>query len=138
MIEVVAGIIYKEDKILIARRKEGKHLAGYWEFPGGKIEDGETPESCLIREIQEELGIDIDVQNHLGDSKFDYKEKQILLKGYIAQYRSGEVSLSDHDAMEWVYLSEFKNYVFAPADIPFIKILTYESPENQPRRHSIE
>ncbi len=52
MIEVVAGIIYKEDKILIAKRKAGKHLAGYWEFPGGKIEAGETPETSLVREIE--------------------------------------------------------------------------------------
>ena len=138
MIQVVAGIIYKEDKILITRRKEGKHLAGYWEFPGGKIEKGESPETSLIREIKEELSIEIAVQNHLADSVFDYKEKQIELKGYYAQYISGEVYLVDHDAFEWVYPSELKDYIFAPADIPFIKILTYESPENQTRRHSVE
>ncbi|MDT7831785.1 8-oxo-dGTP diphosphatase MutT [Flavobacteriaceae bacterium S356] len=137
MIEVVAGIIYKEDKILIAKRKEGKHLAGYWEFPGGKIEAGETPEASLIREIEEELGITIEVHEHMGDSQFDYDEKQILLKGYVAQYLSGEMYLTDHDAVEWVFPSEFKNYVFAPADLPFIKILTYEPPKTQPRRHLI-
>ena len=61
MIEVIAAIIRNNNKTLIARRRPNKHLGGYWEFPGGKIENGETPEECLVREIKEELGVSINV-----------------------------------------------------------------------------
>ena len=121
IIKVVAAILQKEDKILIARKKEGKPLAGYFEFPGGKIEKGETPEESLARELMEEMKIKIDVKEYVGESIYDYGNgKVISLLGYISEIIDGEIKLSDHDRYEWVTLEEINNYKIAPADIPLI------------------
>lgn len=122
MIEVTAAIIENGDKILIARRKEDKHLAGYWEFPGGKIEINETAEACLIREIKEEFHVDIEVKEFIGASIFSYPEKQIKLLGYRCSILKGELSPQEHDKIEWVLLSEIHHYMLAPADIPLIEM----------------
>ena len=123
MLQVTAGIIKKNEKILIARRKSGKHLAGFWEFPGGKQEEHETPEECLKREIREELGIEIRVKSHFMDSIFHYPEKSIRLVVFRAEYLSGEVVLTDHDKAEWVAVNELRQYDFAPADKPIVAAL---------------
>lgn len=121
IIKVVAAILQKEDKILIARKKEGKPLAGYFEFPGGKIEKGETPEESLARELMEEMNIKIDVKEYVGESIYDYGNgKVISLLGYKSEIIDGEIKLSDHDRYEWVTLEEINNYKIAPADIPLI------------------
>ena len=121
IIKVVAAILQKEDKILIARKKEGKPLAGYFEFPGGKIEKGETPEESLARELMEEMNIKNDVKEYVGESIYDYGNgKVISLLGYISEIIDGEIKLSDHDRYEWVTLEEINNYKIAPADIPLI------------------
>ena len=121
IIKVVAAILEKEDKILIARKAPGKPLAGYFEFPGGKIEEGETPEDSLIRELMEEMNINISVKEYVGESIYDYgSDKVISLLGYTAEIIGGEIKLSDHDRYEWVTLEEINNYKIAPADIPLI------------------
>ena len=121
IIKVVAAILQKEDKILIARKKEGKPQAGYFEFPGGKIEKGETTEERLARELMEEMNIKIDVKEYVGESIYDYGNgKVISLLGYISEIIDGEIKLSDHDRYEWVTLEEINNYKIAPADIPLI------------------
>ena len=121
IIKVVAAILQKEDKILIARKKQGKPLAGYFEFPGGKIEEGETPEESLIRELMEEMNIKIAVKEYIGESVYDYgNNKVISLLGYTAEIIDGEIKLSDHDIYEWVTLEQINNYKIAPADIPLI------------------
>lgn len=121
IIKVVAAILQKEDKILIARKKQGKPLAGYFEFPGGKIEEGETPEESLIRELMEEMNIKIAVKEYIGESIYDYgNDKVISLLGYTAEIIDGEIKLSDHDIYEWVTLEQINNYKIAPADIPLI------------------
>ena len=124
IIKVVAAILQKEDKILIARKKQGKPLAGYFEFPGGKIEEGETPEESLIRELMEEMNIKIAVKEYIGESIYDYgNDKVISLLGYTAEIIEGEIKLSDHDIYEWVTLEQINNYKIAPADIPLINKL---------------
>ena len=124
IIKVVAAILQKEDKILIARKKQGKPLAGYFEFPGGKIEEGETPEESLIRELMEEMNIKIAVKEYIGESVYDYgNNKVISLLGYTAEIIDGEIKLSDHDIYEWVTLEQINNYKIAPADIPLINKL---------------
>ena len=126
IIKVVAAILQKEDKILIARKKQGKPLAGYFEFPGGKIEEGETPEESLIRELMEEMNIKIAVKEYIGESIYDYgNDKVISLLGYTAEIIDGEIKLSDHDIYEWVTLEQINNYKIAPADIPLIYKLKY-------------
>jgi 8-oxo-dGTP diphosphatase len=123
---VTAAIIKKESKILIGKRAPNRHLAGYWEFPGGKIEIGETPQECLKREIKEELGIIIKVNDLFMENEHQYDQKMIHLKAFECEYLSGEIVLKDHDQIEWVEVSEFVNFVFAPADIPFINALNGE------------
>ncbi len=83
MIEVPAAILEKEDEILIVRRANGKHLVGFWEFLGGKLEKDETPESCLIRELKEEFQIDIFVDKYVGESIYEYPNKTINFNQYF-------------------------------------------------------
>lgn len=121
MIKVVAAILEKEDKILIAKKREGKPLAGLWEFPGGKIEEGETPEESLIRELMEEMNIKVRVNEYVGESIYDYGDgKVISLKGFTAEIIEGDIKLTDHDEYKWITLEEICNYRIAPADIPLI------------------
>jgi len=124
MIEVCAGIIQKDGKILIARRKLGAHLEGMWEFPGGKVEIGESHEQCLRRELFEEFGIETTVGDFVAQSIFDYgKGKEIRLSGYLVAYLSGEFVLNDHSEICWIDAAEFDNFDFAPADLPILEVL---------------
>ncbi|WP_245949312.1 8-oxo-dGTP diphosphatase MutT [Lutibacter citreus] len=123
---VTAAIIQKGNKILIARRAPNKHLSGYWEFPGGKIEEGETPEDCLKREIMEELGLEINVRSFFMENEHIYSDKKIILKAYLCELISGKIQLNDHDLFEWSEVSDLENYKLAPADIPFVKALNNE------------
>ena len=124
IIKVEAAILQNEDKILIASKKQGKPLAGYFVFPGGKIEEGETPEESLIRELMEEMNIKIAVKEYIGESIYDYgNDKVISLLGYTAEIIDGEIKLSDHDKYEWGTLEQINNYKIAPADIPLINKL---------------
>ncbi|WP_305085936.1 (deoxy)nucleoside triphosphate pyrophosphohydrolase, partial [uncultured Clostridium sp.] len=86
----------------------------------GKIEIDETPQQCLKREIREELEVDIVVGNYLGESICTYSNSKIKLIAYFATILSGDIKLSVHDKVEWITISEFDEYEFAPADIPFI------------------
>lgn len=126
MIQVVAAVIFNDkNEIFISRRKHGKPLAGYWEFPGGKIEDGETPEESIKREIFEELNVEMEVESFLGENIHYYKEYSfsVQLLAFTGRIIEGEIILKDHDAMEWVSVDELQQFQFAPADIPFIKTL---------------
>lgn len=119
-ISVTAAFIEKDGKILIARRNQDKHLGGFWELPGGKIEDGESPEDCLKRELFEEFAIQVEVLELIGESYYEYPEKLIKLLGYKVKFLSGNFELKDHDQIIWVTLKQIFNYQLAPADIPLI------------------
>jgi mutator protein MutT len=120
LITVTAAIIQKNDLILTAKRKEGLHLAGYWEFPGGKLEDGEQPEECLRRELYEEFGIESEIGACIGESVFHYESKTIRLLGFLTTHISGEFSLTDHDEIRWLKPEELKALRWAPADVPLV------------------
>jgi len=124
MIDVTAAIIEKDSRILIAQRAAGKHLEHKWEFPGGKIEPGETPEVCLARELKEEFGITAEIKEFVAESVFSYGEKTIRLLGYRAKYVHGEFSLAVHEAIAWVRPDELMEFDLAPADIPIARALT--------------
>ncbi|AKG33456.1 (deoxy)nucleoside triphosphate pyrophosphohydrolase [Paenibacillus durus] len=128
MIQVAAAIIYnKEGKVLIARRREGKSQAGLWEFPGGKIEDGEDVSACLRRELTEEMGIDIVPYEYFGVNEHSYGGGlHIRLIAWKAEYRGGEIVLIDHDDYRWESPGELERFIFAPADIPFVQKLSLE------------
>ncbi|QJD88361.1 8-oxo-dGTP diphosphatase MutT [Cohnella herbarum] len=124
MIEVAAAIIENaQGQILIAKRKVGKSQAGLWEFPGGKIEAGETAQDCLVRELQEEMNMLIQPGERFGVNEHDYGTVQIRLIAYWATFVSGEMRLVDHDEYAWVERDELNNYIFAPADIKFVEML---------------
>jgi 8-oxo-dGTP diphosphatase len=120
MMKVTAAIIEKNGRVLIARRKPGKNLAGFWEFPGGKIEAGESPEDCLRRELFEELSINVNVGRFVAKSIYQYQDLLIQLLAYQVEIQSGEVKLVDHDCVEWVTLDEIDNYQMAPADLSIV------------------
>lgn len=126
MIDVVAAILINDEhKILIARRKEGKSLGGFWEFPGGKIELGEKPEEALQRELKEEMNIEIEVGEYFDTNVHDYGKVVIKLIAYFAKIKSGTINLIDHDKIEWVSKEEITNFNFAPADVPLVERLIY-------------
>lgn len=122
MIDVTAAILEEENKIMIARRAKGKHLAGFWEFPGGKVEKDESLETCLIREMKEEFGVDITIDSYIGESVFKYPERTIRLRAFTCEIINGKMKLNDHDKIEWIKLEEITNYKLAPADLPLIKL----------------
>jgi len=124
---VSAAIIVNGDKILIAQRGPKYKLEFKWEFPGGGIEDGETPEECIVREIFEELNIKIRVDKFFDQSFYEYPHAQILLLAYIATWVSGEITLNDeHIGYRWVTVEELADYDFSPADIPLVQKLRDE------------
>ena len=118
---VVAAVIYQDQNLLLARRKPGKSMGGYWEFPGGKIEAGETAESALARELEEEFSIQVSVGSHIATHRHDYEHIKIELIAHETKIESGEFELCDHDAIVWVTPEEAAGYKLAPADIPILE-----------------
>ena len=126
IIKVTAAILEKDGKILIAKRKTGDKLfAGLWEFPGGKVEEGETPEECMAREIKEELNISVEVGELITSNKHKYPHGIFELLAYRVKYISGEIVLNAHNEIKWVNIDDMANFEFPPADIPIIERLQF-------------
>lgn len=122
MINVVAAVIKDEnEKILITQRNLKKAQGGLWEFPGGKIEHNETRENAIVREIKEELDIDIEVKSYLSEKVFKYPEKDINLIALECKKINGEIRLLEHEDYKWVSKNELDNFQFAPADLFIIE-----------------
>ena len=116
MIPVVAALIVRGGRLLIARRPEGRHMAGRWEFPGGKLEKGESPEDAVEREIREELGLDVRAGRIYQAIAYSYPEKDVLLLFYAAVVVSGEPRPIEEAEIRWVTVEELDGYAFAPVD----------------------
>ena len=114
-IEVVAAIIQKENQYFATQRGYGE-FDGMWEFPGGKIEPGESPEDALKREIQEELGIDIGVKEFLCTTNYDYPSFHLTMHCYICCIKEGEVEFREHKAARWLRSEELGSVEWLPAD----------------------
>ncbi len=121
-IEVVAAIIEKEGRIFATQRGYGDYK-DWWEFPGGKIEEGEPPEEALKREIQEELNADISVGELLCTVEYDYPKFHLKMHCYICELLSREVTLVEHEAAKWLALDELDSVKWLPADIEVIENL---------------
>jgi len=123
-VRVVAAVIERDGKYLACRRAPHKSLAGLWEFPGGKVEPGETDEIALRREIREELGVEISVGEYLATSLNQAGDLDIELVAYVALISRGAiVASSDHDELRWLTATELEGVVWAPADVPFVDLL---------------
>ena len=121
---VAAGVIEKDGFILIGKRKQGKKFAGNWEFPGGTLEKGETPEQCLRRELKEELAVEIEVGDLICSSEYSYTpEWTIRLLAYRTKLISGILNLKDHEEVRWVSLGDLINYDFPEASKSIVKKL---------------
>jgi len=127
MKKVVAAIIKDKNQLLIAKRHSKDPLAGMWEFPGGKLEPGETPEECLLREIREELRIEIEIGDFYDDNVYGHRDQAIHLLFYWAHVMNGEVTPVVHDEIKWITINELARFDFAPADVPIVKRLEREN-----------
>ena len=114
-VRVVAAIIIHENKIFATQRGYGEFKDG-WEFPGGKIEPGETPHEALVREIKEELGIEIEVKDFLETVEYDYPKFHLSMDCFFCTIRSGELVLKEHEAAKWLTAETLESVEWLPAD----------------------
>ena len=119
---VACALIDADNRVLIAQRPEGKQLAGLWEFPGGKLEPGERPEPALIRELREELGIEVKEAclAPLTFASHAYETFHLLMPLYICRRWEGMVASKEGQALKWVRANKLRDYPMPPADIPLI------------------
>lgn len=115
-IKVVCGIIWKDQLVFIAKRKLEKSQGGLWEFPGGKLEEHENPDTALIRELLEELGMQVNISHFFGSHVHHYESISIELLAYECEFVSATFKLTDHDEFKFILPKELKNYPMAPAD----------------------
>lgn len=122
-----AALINPQLEVLLAQRPEGKNMAGLWEFPGGKLEKGESPEASLVRELREELGITVEAsQLHaIQFVSFPYETFHLLMFLYGCCEWNGDIQAHEHQSLEWSSLDKLTHYTMPPADEPLIAPLTH-------------
>jgi 8-oxo-dGTP diphosphatase len=128
-IEVSAALIFRNGKLLITQRHPNVHLGGLWEFPGGKREANETFEQCLVREIHEELGVEISVSKLFQEITHTYPEKVVHLKFFICKLLRGKLQIIGCAAFKWIEKNELADYEFPSADAQLLeKLRAYNFP----------
>lgn len=122
-INVVGAVFLKDGSVFTAKRGAGKSMAGLWEFPGGKIEPGETPEAALARELREELLIEAEVLQPLETTRYKYSFAVVKLSTYLCEILSGTPVLTEHVEVRWVPIPMLPTLEWAPADVPTVDLL---------------
>lgn len=126
IIEVAAGLVFRDGKLLIAQRHKNSHLGGLWEFPGGKKHTDESLEECLVRELREELGIEIEVGKIIETITHDYPEKSVRLNFFKSRWLKNEPRALDCADFRWITRNELVDYEFPPADARLLNRLITE------------
>jgi 8-oxo-dGTP diphosphatase len=129
-LEVVGAVIIDGTHVLAAQRGPGKALPGLWEFPGGKVELGELPTDALTREVEEELGCEIEVGQHVTTTTHEYDFGTIRLATYYAKLKTGVPMASEHSELRWVALDNLQSLEWAPADVPAVIAVAHNSQAN--------
>jgi len=128
-VEVSAALIFRNSKLLITQRHANAHLGGLWEFPGGKREPAETFEQCLLRELREELGVEVSVGELFEEVVHAYPEKAVHLKFFVCRLESGEPAALGCAALKWVNKLELAGFDFPAADARLLdKLRAYNFP----------
>ncbi len=125
LLVAAVALVDIDNRVLLARRPEGKAMAGLWEFPGGKVHQGETPEAALIRELKEELGIDV-TESCLGAFTFAshaYEAFHLLMPLYLCRKWEGTLRPLEGQALKWVPPARLADYPMPPADVPLVAML---------------
>ena len=125
-IEVVAAIICKDGAFLASQRGYGE-FEGLWEFPGGKIETGETHEMAILREIKEEFGVSINVEKFLCTTEYDYPSFHLTMHCYVCSIKSGDIVLREHKSALWLATETFDDVEWLPADKSVVEILSQKN-----------
>jgi mutator protein MutT len=123
-VRAAAAVIERNGKILIGRRRTNDPLKGTWEFPGGKVKPGESPETCIIRELHEELGMDINVNGLLHTLSYDYEHVCVTLFFYRAEVLSEGYTCREYDELRWVPAAELDRYEFPAANREVISLIS--------------
>jgi 8-oxo-dGTP diphosphatase len=125
LLVVACALVDTDRRVLIAQRPEGKHMAGMWEFPGGKVEGGETPEAALIRELREELAVETKEAclAPLSFASHSYEHMHLLMPLYVCRRWQGTPDAREHQALKWVRPQALRDYPMPPADEPLIAAL---------------
>jgi A/G-specific adenine glycosylase len=121
---IAVGVVYKNDHMLITRRKPEGLLGGLWEFPGGKVQENESPEKACIREIKEEVNLNVTVDGHISQVKHAYTHFKILMDVFLCRYVYGEVKLNGPEDFRWITLGEIDQYPFPKANHKFFHLLS--------------
>ena len=121
MIKVAAAILVHDGMLLIAKRRASARLPNLWDLPGGKVEPDETPEACLKRELKEEFGIDVTVEDFVASNQHTYDFGTVELLVYRADWENGDFHSKDHQEIRWSFSHELDQFDFAPADARIIE-----------------
>ena len=122
-VPVAAAIIVENGRVLVTRRGPDRSMAGFWEFPGGKLEAGETPQACIVRELAEELAIEGEAGDVLAESVHAFPGGAIRLIAVAVRRLSDRLTLCEHDAFRWATVEELHALPLAPADIPIVEAI---------------
>ena len=123
-IDVVGAAIVRDGKVLCAKRDAKRQLAGHWEFPGGKVEPGESEREALVREIREELGCEVRVGEHVCTSEYEYDFAIVRLSVYLCALVSGEPAVSEHQELRWAAPHEMPALTWPPADRDAVALIS--------------